>query len=58
MCVDLGAVAADVNQDDAVGESCAFADALAVDDHEALRRLLGVDMHGDFECGQAAALAG
>jgi hypothetical protein len=55
--VDLGAVVADMHQDDAIAKMRAFANALAVDDHESPRWLLGVDMHGDLESGQAVSLA-
>ena len=55
MRIDLGTIVADAHEDDPVGKSRTFADALAVDDHEALRGLVCVDMHRDLECGQIAA---
>ena len=56
--IEFGTVAADAHKDHAIGNPRAFADALAIDDHEAMRGIVGIHVHADFQCGQAIAFVG
>ena len=55
MGIDFGAIVANANQDHAVGESCAFANTVTIDDHEALRWIVGIHMHADLQGWQRIA---